>query len=142
MDIQTLASLIIVYALLSRLFTGIKRLRKPRRKNKRNFVRYFRSLPQEAQVAFMASLDQDGAEQLQYALLNDMDTHNQVARQFFEWANEAQNQNFIQNNQQEALKAVTPFDHGGYVQGPGFNPSDTMAHDQMNQQMNSMNDNF
>jgi len=39
----------------------------------------------------------------------------------------------------ESLKAVTPFDHGGYVQGPGFNPSDTMAHE-MNQDMNnSMN---
>lgn len=24
-----------------------------------------------------------------------------------------------------------PFDHGGYVQGPGFNPSDTMAYQSM-----------
>ena len=31
----------------------------------------------------------------------------------------------------EATKSVTPFDHGGYVQGPGFNPSDTMAHNDM-----------
>ncbi len=34
----------------------------------------------------------------------------------------------------EAMKAGTPFDHGGYMQGVGFNPSDTAA-----QQMNDMN---
>jgi hypothetical protein len=34
----------------------------------------------------------------------------------------------------ESMKAVTPFDHGGYVQGQGFNLSDTMQHE-MNQQM-------
>lgn len=26
-----------------------------------------------------------------------------------------------------SIKSVTPFDHGGFVQGEGFNPSDTMA---------------
>lgn len=38
----------------------------------------------------------------------------------------------------ESLKAVTPFDHGGYVQGPGFNPSDTFAYDSMNHNMDNM----
>ncbi len=45
---------------------------------------------------------------------------------------------------EEARKAVTPFDHGGYVQGDGFNPSDTMAADaqrQAEQQMNDMQQN-
>lgn len=37
----------------------------------------------------------------------------------------------IQHTMNEGIKAVTPFDLGGYVQGPGFNPSDTMAHDNM-----------
>lgn len=45
---------------------------------------------------------------------------------------------------EEARKAATPFDHGGYVQGDGFNPSDTMAADaqrqQQAEQMNHMND--
>ena len=41
---------------------------------------------------------------------------------------------------QEAIKSVTPFDMGGYVQGDGFNPSDTMAADFQRDQMNSMND--
>lgn len=53
---------------------------------------------------------------------------------------------FNQQAMDEAMKAVTPADFGGYVQGDGLNPSDTMAADaqrQMNemqqQQMNSMN---
>ncbi|MFW5795135.1 MAG: hypothetical protein ACOCV1_06585 [Bacillota bacterium] len=56
-----------------------------------------------------------------------------------------------------SMKSVTPFDHGGFVQGPGFNPSDTMnsemdkigqnmnnqMHNNLNNNMNNnMNDNF
>lgn len=42
---------------------------------------------------------------------------------------------------EEARRATTPFDHGGYVQGDGFNPSDTMAADAQRQMdnMNNMN---
>ena len=40
---------------------------------------------------------------------------------------------------EESLKSVTPFDFGGYVQGDGFNPSDTMAADAQRQEMNDMN---
>lgn len=36
------------------------------------------------------------------------------------------------------IKSVTAFDHGGYVQGPGFNPSDTMAHEIHHDFANSM----
>lgn len=36
-----------------------------------------------------------------------------------------------------SIKSVTPFDHGGFVQGEGFNPSDTMASEMFN-----MNNNF
>lgn len=50
---------------------------------------------------------------------------------------------FSQWSMDEAMKAITPFDHGGYVQGNGFNPSDTMAYesamDSMNHSMDSMN---
>ena len=44
------------------------------------------------------------------------------------------NDEFNRQAMEEGWKSVTPFDHGGYVQGPGFNPSDTAA-----QQMNDMN---
>lgn len=50
---------------------------------------------------------------------------------------------FHQFSLDEAWKIVTPFDHGGYVMGPGFNPSDTMAHEaqmEMTQQMDMMNE--
>ena len=40
---------------------------------------------------------------------------------------------------EESRKAVTPFDMGGYVQGDGFNPSDTMVADAQREQMNQMN---
>jgi hypothetical protein len=66
--------------------------------------------------------------------------------------NEIQNQQLVDNFNQwimeEATKSVTPFDEGGYVQGYGFNPSDTMAEDahrmtqeqqMLQQQMNDMN---
>lgn len=60
-------------------------------------------------------------------------------QQFNDWAL-AENQRALELGMHESLKGVTPFDHGGYVQGPGFNPSDTLAHDmqqhQMHQQMN------
>lgn len=36
-------------------------------------------------------------------------------------------QQFNQWTMDESLKIVTPFDMGGYAQGEGFNPSDTMA---------------
>lgn len=41
----------------------------------------------------------------------------------------------------ESMKTITPIDFGGYVGGVGFNPSDTMAFnsmEQMNQQMQQM----
>ena len=50
----------------------------------------------------------------------------EMNRQHMEWAME------------ECRKAGTPFDQGGYMQGYGFNPSDTMAAD-MQHQMDSMN---
>ena len=56
------------------------------------------------------------------------DSQDEINRQQSEWAAE------------EARKAVTPFDHGGYLQGDGFNPSDTMAADAQREQMNQMND--
>lgn len=61
----------------------------------------------------------------------DFDLHHnhmqdEMDRQFNEWSME------------ESRKAVTPFDHGGYMRGEGFNPSDTMAAE-ANRQMDSMN---
>ena len=64
--------------------------------------------------------------------LSDDNVTDETIRQFNDFAME------------EARKSVTPFDHGGYVQGDGFNPSDTMAADAQRQmdnlnQMNNMN---
>lgn len=56
------------------------------------------------------------------------------------WQQE-QNRQFMEWSMNEARKAVTPFDHGGYVMGDGFNPSDTMAADmdRQAQEMNNIN---
>jgi len=51
------------------------------------------------------------------------------------------NETMMQDHQRimdEGMKGITPIDHGGYLQGPGFNPSDTMAHDVTMNQMNDM----
>ncbi len=48
------------------------------------------------------------------------------------------NQQSMDFAMEESRKAVTPFDHGGYQQGYGVNPSDTMAGD-LNNMMNNMN---
>lgn len=58
---------------------------------------------------------------------DDIFMQEEMQRQNDEWAME------------ESRKAVTPFDMGGYVQGDGFNPSDTMAADMQREQMNQMN---
>lgn len=60
-----------------------------------------------------------------YDFNNNM--QDEMNRQFNDWSME------------ESRKAVTPFDHGGYVQGDGFNPSDTMAADAQREQLNQMN---
>lgn len=54
----------------------------------------------------------------------------EIDRQHSEWAME------------ECRKTGTPFDMGGYMQGDGFNPSDTAAADAMRDQMNQMNNMF
>lgn len=58
---------------------------------------------------------------------NNSYQHDQMMQQQM---NDEINRQFME----ESMKSVTPFDHGGYVQGPGFSPSDTAA-----QQMNDMN---
>ncbi len=60
-----------------------------------------------------------------YDFNNNM--QDEMNRQFNDWSME------------ESRKAVTPFDHGGYVQGDGFNPSDTIAADAQREQLNQMN---
>lgn len=55
-------------------------------------------------------------------------------RQMQQQMNDEFNRQAMEQTMNEGWKSVTPFDHGGYVQGPGFNPSDTAA-----QQMNDMN---
>lgn len=68
-------------------------------------------------------------EEMQRQMEDSQRQMEEMQRQQNEWATE------------EARKAVTPFDHGGYMQGDGFNPSDTMAADAQRQMdnMNNMN---
>lgn len=79
-----------------------------------------------------------------YALDNNFDIMNQHMQMHMQAHNDALMQHMQMNNDlamqqamNEAMRSVTPFDHGGYVQGYGFNPSDTMAQDSFNQ-MNNM----
>ena len=41
---------------------------------------------------------------------------------------EQQQQEIMQHAINEGIKSVSPFYFGGYIQGPGFNPSDSMTH--------------
>lgn len=66
-----------------------------------------------------------------------MQAHNDALMQHMQMNNDIA----MQQAMNEAMRSVTPFDHGGYVQGYGFNPSDTMAQDSFNQ-MNNMNNMF
>ncbi len=96
---------------------------------------FFSSVPRETESFFKGILQDDfdfhGIEQFQIS---------QFHLQQVEQINQEQFHQFTQWAMDEGLKSVTPFDHGGYVQGPGFNPSDTMAHDsmQMHHQMDHM----
>ena len=65
---------------------------------------------------------------------NDYNNNMQAHEDFVRQMNQQQFDEMNRHAMEESMKAVTPFDHGGYVQGPGFNPSDTAA-----QQMNDMN---
>ena len=83
-----------------------------------------------------------------YAMDHNFDIMNQHMQMHMQAHNDAMMQHMQMNNDlamqqamNEAMRSVTPFDHGGYVQGYGFNPSDTMAQDSFNQ-MNNMNNMF
>lgn len=79
-----------------------------------------------------------------FAMDHNFDIMNQHMQMHMQAHNDALMQHMQMNNDiamqhamDEAMRSVTPFDHGGYVQGYGFNPSDTMAQDSFNQ-MNNM----
>lgn len=94
---------------------------------------FFSNMPEETETFFQGILNNDlnfqGIDQFQtsqYHLQQIEELHQEQFQDFTGWAMD------------ESLKAVTPFDHGGYVQGPGFNPSDTFAYDSMNHNMDNM----
>ncbi|MCY6369515.1 hypothetical protein [Clostridium ganghwense] len=95
-----------------------------------DFRNYFNKLSNEVQVQFMNSLNNNQKSDFQnFIQNNNQQIQHEMVEQFNRWATE------------EAIKSVTPFDMGGYVQGSGFNPSDTMqqeAIDQMNQMQQQM----
>ncbi len=65
---------------------------------------------------------------------NHYNDNGEFNRQMQQQMNDEMNRQMMEQAMEEGRKSVTPFDHGGYVQGAGFNPSDTAA-----QQMNDMN---
>ena len=83
--------------------------------NKKNLRKM---LSQYAKQSRMKNGVHSNANSYQHDQMMQQQMNDEINRQFME----------------ESMKSVTPFDHGGYVQGPGFNPSDTAA-----QQMNDMN---
>lgn len=95
---------------------------------------FFSNMSNETESFFQGILNNDfdfvGIDQFQasrYHLQQVELLHQEQFQEFSRWAMD------------ESLKAVTPFDYGGYVQGPGFNPSDTFAFDNINQNMDNMN---
>jgi len=103
--------------------------------------KFFKSVSQTLNSIFGTNFSQGGNS----PFLGNNNGHNaaqqaaeQAAQQHNQFVQDELNRQFMQQSMEEAQKAVTPFDHGGYVQGAGFNPSDTMAAD-MQRQMDSMN---
>jgi hypothetical protein len=92
------------------------------------------SLSPEEKEIFFNSLGESEKNSFQFFVGSDFDDfQQQISMQQFEefnsWA------------MSEGFKSVTPFDHGGNVMGPGFNPSETMAFESQQMDMNNtMND--
>ena len=84
-----------------------------------DFRAHFNELSPEEKERFFSSLDDYERDSFQDFFAGETHYHgfHQQMEQFNQWA------------MSESLKSVTPFDHGGYVMGAGFNPSDTMAHE-------------
>lgn len=110
------------------------------------------NMPEQEREKFFSKMSGDTASFFQDILHNNIDFSGidqfQESQMYFQQMNDMQDQQFQEFTNwamDESMKSVTAFDHGGYVQGAGFNPSDTMAH-QMNQDMdfgnNSMDSGF
>lgn len=114
----------------------LNKLKKSREKMFSDFQEYFNTLSSEEKESFFGSLNDSEKNAFQYALA-DSSFHDDFQQQMFM----QQVDQFNNWAMSESLKSVTPFDHGGYVMGPGFNPSDTMAFESHQMDMNnSMND--
>jgi hypothetical protein len=99
------------------------------RQQELGFTDYFLNLSQGVQNDFYQSLNEQERADLENLLAGknlQTSTQQEIIERFNQWVIS------------ESIKSVTPFDQGGYVQGPGFNPSDTMHHD--THQMQQMQD--
>ncbi len=96
---------------------------------------FFKNMPKDTESFMMGMMNHEDN-------FNGIDSFDS-ARYHMDFMQQEQFDQFSQWSMDEAMKAVTPFDHGGYVQGNGFNPSDTIAYesamDSMNHSMDSMN---
>jgi hypothetical protein len=102
------------------------------------FKKHINNMSPEDRTKFINSLDDKSKSYYDYGM-DQMDQMNQ-------WQFQQQVEEFNRFSMEEGMRSVTPFDHGGYVMGNGFNPSDTVAFEHQNSQVdhsfNTMNDNF
>lgn len=114
----------------------LNKMKKSQAKMYSDFREYFKDLSPEEQESFFSSLGDSEKASFQDFLVDSF--HHDFQQQMFD----QQINEFNNWAMSESLKSVTPFDHGGYVMGAGFNPSDTMAYEAHQMDMNSSFNDF
>ena len=105
---------------------------------KQDFQEHFQHMSSSEKKKFFSSLDESSRSFFEQDLFQD-----HIMGQMQQWQMQQHVEQFNQFAMDEGFKIVTPFDHGGYVMGNGFNPSDTMAFEasqQMDHSFNHAND--
>lgn len=104
----------------------------------RDFKNHFFKMSKEERKKFLNGLNETERRKFKQYLYNNARENPQLEKNLF---NDIVQMNTINEFNQwamnESMKAVTPFDMGGYMMGDGFNPSDTMMAD-MDRQMQEM----
>ena len=87
-----------------------------------NKVNHSKNVSSATKARFLKGLKKGGTHIFNESIINNFQPGDSHTGEDF-------NSELAREAMEESRKAVTPFDHGGYVQGDGFNPSDTMAAD-------------
>lgn len=146
MDILLILLLGVIFAglIITSYQPKVKKAKENFEEMNRKFKEHIDSLPEEDKSRFFNSLNDNSRSFFEgnFASMDNMNYMNQI--QFQQHMDE-----FNRFAMDESFKIITPFDHGGYVMGAGFNPSDTMAFEAQQQmehnsfnQMNDMGSSF